>query len=196
MSNLQEKHKAWKQSRRTNNAALWDLCDAVYKEVKVGKTRRILSDLLREGEDTVQDWARVGWLISYLDGKEFSVVVGEPITLESIWRKDILTYDHLLRAAKLTKSYEIDPYDILERLVLAMEGNQDALKMERDIEEAHEDENILKRRDLLRIGKRLKQNQESLKFRGITSKLDRAFALLVGRINQELGGSDKATGAE
>jgi len=182
-----EVYTRYAASNREARADLWALCWTAYLS-SLETSIRELSDIIGKKEDTVGDWARVGWLIGYTEGCFHTAQDFSAWSLPGLWdHSDALSYDHLLRAAKLAKRLELSPAEVLERLWLAMDGNQKAESLERDIEEAHEDELVLFTRDLKRIRKRLKQNAESLSFRGaLSASLHRAFVLLDGRIEKEL----------
>ena len=180
MTALTAAHAAYKASRRKNRGDLWTLCIAVHNESS-SETIRHLSDKIGENEDTVTNWGYVGELVAWCDGYEYRVDEATDVDLAVLWEHYDLSYDHLLRVAKLARKYELDPEEILERLYNAATGKQEAQSLERDIEETHEEPAVLLHRDMKRIGKRLEQNVDSLELRGASDKTVRAlrFALLM-----------------
>ena len=198
MTDFKAAYDRYNGANHDTRAALWDLCVTAYTETKPSnpyrKSIRQLSESIGGGidrEDTVSDWCRVGHLIMYTYGVGIRNISAERYDLKRLWSEtDALSYDHLLRMAKLAKRLELDPGEILERLYNAIYGTQGkpqtADSLERDVEETHEPQEILLRRDLQRIGKRLKQNIDSLEFRGASSRLVLAFKILERRMSQEL----------
>ena len=184
MTSLISAYAAYKASRRQNRCDLWTLCTVVYSESSTKKIRHI-SDKIGENEDTVTNWGYVGELIAQCDGYEYQIDEATDVDLETLWNHYELSYDHLLRAARLMRKYEIDPDEILEHLYNAATGKQEAQSLERDIEEVHEEPAVLLHRDMKRIGKRLEQNVDSLELRGASKKVVRALRLAVLRMKQE-----------
>ena len=160
-------YRKYDGSNRDTRSALWELCDVAYTESQ-GATIRSLSAIIGlMDEDTVGGWVKVGWLISYCGyAPHYKDVDGRAWNMLSMWESgDTLSYDHLLRTAKLAKRLELDPEEILERLYNAMTGGQFAEALERDIEEAHEQPLYILRRDFKRFDKRGTQNIESFIYR-------------------------------
>lgn len=185
MTALTAAHAAYKASRRKNRGDLWTLCIAVYNESET-KTVRSISDKIGENEDTVTNWGYVGELVAWCDGYEYQVDEATDIDLLALWEHYDLSYDHLLRVAKLARKYEIDPEEILERLYNAATGKQEAQSLERDIEETHEPQDVLLRRDMKRIYKRLEQNVDSLALRGAPFRVVRAMRFVLARMKKEI----------
>lgn len=186
MTDFIEAYAAYSTSNKNTRADLWHLCVCTYLASQMSTIVQ-LADSIGKGEDSVSDWAKCGWLIGYCTGYRHTDAEEKTWTLSQLWNdSDALSYDHLLRAAKLAKRLELDPAEILERLYYAANGGQKAESLERDIEEAHEKQDILLRRDIKRIGARLKQNIDSLEFRGASNRLVLAFRILERRMAQEL----------
>lgn len=195
MTAFTDAYTAYSGSNKDTRARLWELCVAAHSS---GSNARILSEQIGRGQDTVQDWITVGWLINYTrrvvihgDGDVF-------YPLSSLWsNSDALSYDHLLRMAKQAKRHEIDPDEILEWLYGATTAEQKAEAMERDIREAYEEEKVLGVQDLQTIRRRLQQNFGSMKFRKFISDetarlwelLDRSIAIDLQRLAPQ--GSDE-----
>jgi hypothetical protein len=180
-------YERYSGSNRDTRARLWELCVATYTESQTVSCAK-LADSIRTNKSSVEDWATVGWLIDYCgyiprykaeDGREWCML--------NMWHaSNALSYDHLLRMAKLAKQFEIDPAVVLELLYHSMDGGLKAETMQRNVEEMVMLPAILLRRDLKRIGKRLQQNISSLEFRGASNRLVRAFRILERRMAQEL----------
>lgn len=189
MTTFTEAYQRYSNSNRTQRADLWTLCESTYTESRVSTIVNLAEIIgLSDRIDSVGDWAKVGWLINYTYGIGVRMVNMERYDLKRLWDEtDSLSYDHLLRVAKLAKKHEIDPKEVLERLCYALEGGQKAESLERDIEEAHEDEAVIGRRDLRTIRKRLQQNFGSVKFRKfISDETARLWALLDKSIEGDL----------
>lgn len=194
MSEFRIAYDRYNRLNRDNRTALWELCEATYSESQTVSCAR-LADIIRVNKSSVEDWASVGWLLCYADNALYLAPDGYMWTLWRMWHNtDVLSYDHLLRTAKLAKRLEVSPDEILERLYNAIFSTQNEAKpqtaesLERDIEEAHEPQEVLLQRDLKRIGKWLKQNIDSLEFRGASRRLVLAFKILERRMAQELEG--------
>lgn len=192
MSDFLAAYNDWNGKNRDTRTALWVLCTRAYDE---SQTRTIVSlaDSIGRDADTVGNWARVGWLVGYACSCFMYSDEHTPPEIEThgvgtfglyeLWHGiDALSYDHLLRVAKLARRLELSPDEILERLYNAAMGGQKAESLERDIEEAHEDTNVLLRRDV----KTLTRYINSMDYRESLPKLQRALALLQGRARQAL----------
>lgn len=183
-------YNRYKSTKRENNTALWDLCVETHNNVKERGDLRRLSEIIGIGEDTVRDWNLVGWLIEYCGVTHYRVSLVESYNLRDIWNSDALSYDHLLRTAKLAYKFEIDPWDILESLYNAANGKQDAQALERDIEERHMPEPELLQRDFKRTGKRIRQWVDSWETRHAPAELVQAGRLFVAILERMQGAGD------
>lgn len=187
MTKFVEVYNEYSSSNHNTRECLWVLCRVAYIESQSATVRQLSDSIGKpDQEDTVRNWALVGELIAKCEGEAIEIQLGEFIDLFTMWDNgDALSYDHLLRVAKLARRHELDPQEILERLYNAMNG-QTAESLERDIEETHVGQAVLLQRDLKRIGKRLKQNFDSLEFRGVSHRLVLAYRILERRMEQEL----------
>lgn len=176
MNNLRQAHAAYKTTRRQNNAALWELCVAVYHE---GRTWAEIARELQEDEKTVRNWGRVGFFIKATDGMKYESIEG-PLSLADMWARDILAFDHLLRAANKYKPEHTDPFDILEFLYLAMTNNTSAETLEMDLEDKFDNPHELARYSAGRIVKTLDTHAARLN----DKRVQRAAQLLRGRIRE------------
>lgn len=180
---LKVQHEAYKSARGKSNENLWHLCVGCY-EVVGAETQRI-SDSLGCSVDSVRNWHLVGWLAQYCEGVEIRDE-HDVITLKLLWESDGLSFDHFLRAAKTAKRYETSPADVLEGLILAVEGNQTAVAMEREIETRNEDPDELFRRDVKKMTKSMESFSPLLEYKGASSKLVRAANYFLKRLKSEV----------
>lgn len=204
MTSFLEAFQRYDGSNRDTRSRLWDLCVAGYHETDRTKphhkTVRQLSGIIGfsiDREDTVGDWCKVGYLIEYCGKATYTDEKKNEWTLRVLWGNcDMLSYDHLLRVAKLAKKHELDPAEIVERLYNAMAGTQGkpqtAESLERDIEEAHEPQAELLRRDWKRINARVTQNIDSLVLRGVSETARQKWLELCELIESEVQGIEQA----
>lgn len=160
-------YEQYARTERDSRGALWTLCCETYSASHHTSCAK-LADTIRENKSSVEDWAAIGWLVAYCSRCHVIATDGK-FTLDSLWHDtDVLSYDHLLRVAKLTRRYEISPLDVLERLYNAMQGGQYAESLQRDIEEAHEPPAVLLRRDWKRDSKKHGLHLDTYIFRGVS----------------------------
>jgi len=177
----------YKKDLRSSNSSLWELCLAAEAVVGSGRGAAAqISDSIGISRDTLENWAKVGWMIRACDGCYTLDERGSRWTLADIWSVDKLTYDHLLRAARAMKWYELAPEMVLERLLLALDGGQAAHEMERDIEVAEEDERALWMRDVRKLADVIRRRADLFEYRGASPGLIRARNLFLGRLQQEI----------
>lgn len=183
---LKQAHEKYVASRRTSNIHLWQLC--VVAEQTIGSGHGVsqrASETLGVSRDTLEHWARVGWLIASLQDYYLLDEQGNRWTLGNIWEMDKLSFDHLLRAAQMMKRYEINPQNVLDNLYLALDGGQSAPALERELEVQEEDAGVLWKRDITRLADYLQKQSDLFDYSGASLKLQRARKLFLGRLRQE-----------
>lgn len=184
---LKSAYDIYKSSLRKNNSSLWKLCVVASETVgsySNGRTKSI-SETLGTSVDSIENWARVGWLIVSLQDYYLLDEQGNRWTLGKIWEMDKLSFDHLLRAAQMMKRYEINPQNVLDNLYLALDGGQSAPALERELEVQEEDAGVLWKRDITRLADYLQKQSDLFDYSGASLKLQRARKLFLGRLRQE-----------
>jgi hypothetical protein len=187
--NLEQAYKKYKGSNHTSNSDLWDLCAVAFQTVgnyKKGQTRKT-AESIGTSADTLENWAMVGLMIEACH--KTSVMQDDEDnlwSLQRIWSQDILSFDHLHRAARLMKKYEIAPEDIIMHLLVAMEDNQSAEKMARGIDEQNMTHEAMRSRDLKGLYKRVEQDSALFEYQGVSVALRRARDLFLGRLRKEI----------
>jgi hypothetical protein len=185
--NLEQAYKKYKGSTHTSNSDLWDLCAVAFQTVgnyKKGQTRQT-AESIGTSVDSLENWAMVGLMIEVCAGAR--IPDGDMgVSLRLLWDMDILSFDHLIRAAKLMRRHEISPENILENLLSALESGWSAEKLQREIEEQEMDFKLLRKRDLKGLYKRVEQDSALFEYQGVSAALRRARDLFLGRLRKEI----------
>ena len=187
IAQLAEVYRHYKGDLHRSNGGLWELCRVACRVVgnyRRGQTQQI-SETLGISADSLENWAKVGWMILACDSVAIQDEQGKTWTLFDLWSTDLLSFDHLLRAAKLMKMLEIDPAEILENLLLAMDGKKPAHTMEEEIKEQNEDPDELWRQSLSKLVERVERDRALFEYNRVSTRLRRAAALFVGRLKEE-----------